>query len=264
VRPRRNGVGAGEVEEQPRLLLTLARESELDDAALGPVLEDEGTINEQLERAIQQRVRSLLYEIRDRPTLLLVNSGNLRKAWPSISNGNLVENTLQFGEDRRQRIGVYGTDLRLILVRDRNSREETAQWYALGGTEPGFASGLWKAKNSGPDNRVFISTTDVPPILRTLKRGMRKLVPDPRWPTAPGKTAWNPQALELTVLGCVTADALSDGQRDDVVPDNPATWAAVAHQSRFHDDHQPLSHPLAQHLAIHAEEYLLPVRETSD
>jgi hypothetical protein len=79
VRPRRNGVGAGEVEEQPRLLLTLARESELDDAALGPVLEDEGTINEQLERAIQQRVRSLLYEIRDRPTLLLVNSGNLAK-----------------------------------------------------------------------------------------------------------------------------------------------------------------------------------------
>lgn len=248
----------------PRLLLTLARESELDDAMLNPVLEDEGTIDEQLERAIQQRIRSLLYEIRDRPTLLLVNSGNLRKAWPSISNGKLVKDTLQFGDDRRQRIGVYGTDLRLILVRDRNSREETAQWYALGGAEPGFASGLWKVKNSGPDNRVFISTTDVPPILRTLRRGMRKLVPDSRWPGAPGKTAWNPQALELTVLGCVTAEAFNDGQRDDVVPEDPVIWAAVTHQSRFHDDHQPLSHPLAQHLAMQAEEYLLPIRETSE
>jgi hypothetical protein len=249
----------------PRLLLTLASETQPYNASSEPATEEEESVHEQLGRAIQQRIRSLLYEVRDRPTLLLVNSGNLRKAWPSLSNGRLVKDMLQFGGDRRQRIAAYGADLRLVLIRDRNSREETAQWYALGGAaEPGFASGLWVARNAGPDNRVFISTTDGPPILRRLGRGLRKFFPDSQWPGAPGKTAWNPQALELTVLGCLSQEALNDAQRDDVAPDNPATWAAVTHQSRFHNDHQPLSHPLAQHLAALAEEYVLPSRETSD
>jgi hypothetical protein len=249
----------------PRLLLTLAGDTESGDIRAEPVsVEEEGSVNEQLRRAIQQRIRTLLFEIRDRPTLLLVNSGNLRNAWPSLSNGRLVKDTLQFGEDRRQRIAAYGADLRLVLIRDRNSREETAQWYALGGAEPGFASGLWAAKNAGPDNRVFISTTDAPPILRTLKRGLRKLIPDSQWPGAPSKTAWNPQALELAVLGCLSQEALGDAQRDQPTADDPAAWAAIAHQSRFHDDHQPLSHPLAQHLAMLAEEYLLPTREQPD
>jgi hypothetical protein len=243
----------------PRLLLTLARETEAYDAEAGT---DEESVDERLGRAIQRQIRALLYDVQDRPTLLLVNSGNLRKAWPSLSNGRLIKDMLQFGKERHQRVSAYGAELRMVLIRDRNSREETAQWYAMGGGDPGFASGVWSPEGAEPDNRVYLSTTDVPPM--NLKRGMRKLFPDPQWPNTPRKTAWNPQALELTVLGCLSRTALTAMQRDDVPPDEPATWAAVAHQSRFHDDYQPLSHPMAQHLAALAEEYVLPSHGTSD
>ncbi|GAA1021797.1 hypothetical protein Aple_073150 [Acrocarpospora pleiomorpha] len=248
----------------PQLLLTLARETEPDEIGWEPPSEDEMFVDEQLAGAIRRRVRTLLYEVRDQPTLLMVNSGNLRKAWPSLANGRLVKDTLQFGRDRRQRIAAYGPDLRLVLIRDRNSREETAQWFAIGQGEPGFASGLWGPENAEPDNRVFTSTTDVPPIVRSLRRGMRKLIPDPQWPDAVGKKAWNPQALELAVVGCRSPEVLREAGLDNVTPDDPATWAAIVHQSRFHDDHQPLSHPLAQHLAALAEEYVLSSWEASD
>lgn len=60
-------------------------------------------------------------------------------------------------------------------------------------------------------------------------------------------------------LGCLSKQALSDAGCSDVVPDRPATWAALTHQLRLHDDYVPLSSPLPLHLAKLAEAYVLPV-----
>ncbi len=99
--------------------------------------------------------------------------------------------------------------------------------------------------------------------VKTIKRGLLKLGPYPDWPTGPAKTAWNPRYLELTVVGCLSEKALADAGRDDVGPDQPAAWAALAHQLRFHDDYEPLSRPLHLHLARLAEEYVRPTESTA-
>ncbi|HEY3683832.1 MAG TPA: DUF3962 domain-containing protein [Streptosporangiaceae bacterium] len=232
----------------PRLLLTLAQQTE-------PYTtdEDHGFINDRLAQTIQRTIRTLLFTVRDEPTLMLVNSANLRRAWPSLSNGRLMKDMVCFGDDANQRLSVYGPDLRLVLVRDHNGRDETAQWYAMGGGQPGFANGLWRSAGSDEDNRVFFSAMDVSPTAKKLPRSLRKLVVDPQWPTAPTASASNPQGLEVTVVGRQSRDTGSDSQADD-----PAHWASVVHQSRFHNDHHGLSRPFAQHLAWLAAEYVLP------
>ena len=40
-------------------------------------------------------------------------------------------------------------------------------------------------------------------------------------------------------------------------PEEPRTWAALAHQLRYVDDYVPLAVPLALHLAKRAEEYMV-------
>ncbi|MQS38585.1 pPIWI_RE module domain-containing protein [Streptomyces katsurahamanus] len=245
-----------------RLLLTLAADSI---AAKAPVRTRSGRIastTDERHDEIERRIRSLLYQVRDRPTLLLANSGNLRQVWPGLKNGQLVKDSITFSRDSPARVTLHGADLRIVLTRDANSRDETPQWYAPGETDqdpPGFSAGLWAAKDSGPDNRVFISTVGKPPTAGTVRRDLRKLVPDNDWPHGPAATAWNPQALELTVLGCLSRTALIDAGQSEASPDRPAVIAAVAHQLRFHDEYHPLSRPLPLHLAKLAEEYVLPL-----
>ncbi|MFF4406323.1 pPIWI_RE module domain-containing protein [Streptomyces sp. NPDC001404] len=210
----------------------------------------------------QRCVRSLLYQVRDRPTLLLANSGNLRGIWPGLGNGHMVRDMITFSGEPPARLALHGPDLRVVLLRDANNRGETPQWYAPGEGEeetPGFSAGLWAARGAGPDNRVFASTVGKPPTAGTVRRDLRKLVPDRNWPHGPAATAWNPQALELTVLGCLSEAALAAAGRTDMRPDRPAVVAAVAHQLRFHDEYHPLSRPLPLHLAKLAEEYVLPL-----
>jgi pPIWI_RE module N-terminal domain/RNaseH domain of pPIWI_RE/MID domain of pPIWI_RE len=247
----------------PLLLLNLACEVEMDTGAgegAGPDERRALTAREQRED-IERRIRSVLYQVRDRPTLLFANAGNLRDSWRWLGNGSLVKDMLGFAVDGTQRLAAYGDDLRFMLIRDRNNREEVPQWYAPGGDNdtPGFGAGLWAPVGADEDNRVFASTADVPSSAARHPRGLLKLGPHPDWPTAPSKTAWNPQYLELIVLGCLSAKALADAGRDDVTPDRPAMWAAIAHQLRFHDDYEPLSRPLLLHLAKLAEEYVLPI-----
>ncbi|WP_339151928.1 DUF3962 domain-containing protein [Streptomyces sp. F41] len=210
----------------------------------------------------ERRVRSLLFQVRDRPTLLLVNSGNLRGVWPGLNNGELARDTIGFHSDPPARAALHGDQLRMVLVRDANSREETPQWYAPGGTDedtPGISAGLWSARDAGPDDRVFISTVGKPPSAGSVRRDLLKLVPDKDWPHGPAAKAWNPQALELTVLACLSEEALADSGRPGMRPDRPAVVAAAAHQLRFHDEYYPLSRPLPLHLAKLAEEYVLPL-----
>ncbi|QMU68457.1 pPIWI_RE module domain-containing protein [Streptacidiphilus sp. P02-A3a] len=210
----------------------------------------------------ERRIRSLLFQVRERPTLLLVNSGNLRDAWPGLGNGQLEKDRVAFHGRSPVQVALHGPNLRVVLLRDANNRGETPQWYAPSPTEeepPGFSAGLWAPQGAGADQRVFLSTVGKPPTAGSVRRDLRKLVPDQAWPHGPAATAWNPQALELTVLGCLSPSVLEASGRTGVEPDLPAVIAAAAHQLRFHDEYHPLSRPLPLHLAKLAEEYILPL-----
>jgi pPIWI_RE module N-terminal domain/RNaseH domain of pPIWI_RE/MID domain of pPIWI_RE len=205
---------------------------------------------------IQRQIRVILNRFRDRPTLLLVSAGNLRRAWPGLDNGNLVKDMLSFAVDEpHQRAAAYGPDLRIVVVRDDCGREETPQWYGFGAQAVGFAAGVWLPVGAGNDHRVFGSAADASVVAKQLPRALRKLVLAPGSEWACRKTAWNPQLLELTVLACLSKEALAAFGRDEVTPDDPAVWAALTHQLRVHDDYQPLKLPLPLHLAALAEEY---------
>ncbi|MFI6306735.1 pPIWI_RE module domain-containing protein [Amycolatopsis thailandensis] len=207
---------------------------------------------------VERRIRSILYQSRDRPTLLLVNSGNLRESWPSLANGSLMRDHLGFTGIQDQRVGAYGEELRVVLVRDRNIREEVPQWYAPTpeGKPAGFASGLWCPKDAANDNRVFASTADLPGSFPKTPRGLRKLgddVPSQYGATVP---AWNPQYLEITSLCIASSDTGSQ--------DSAAEWASVAHQQRFHNEYDPLAQPFPVHLAKKAEEYCFSTESTEE
>ncbi|MEU0547633.1 DUF3962 domain-containing protein [Micromonospora sp. NPDC005979] len=242
-----------------RLLISLAERVETVDAT-----EDDGTDKRRSKTShdqrddVERRIRSMLYQIRDRPTLLLANAGNLRHSWRWLRNGSLTIDQLGFGDGELQRLAVYGPDLRLIVVRDSCGREEVPQWYAPNGEgAAGLAAGLWAEDPASEDNRVFVSTVDKPHTAQGAN-GVMKLTPDPSGRTGPGQKAWNPRYLELIVVGCLSEKALADAGRSHVAADEPSTWATIAHQLRSHDDYVPLATPLPMHLAKLAADYVLP------
>ncbi|MFG2176118.1 pPIWI_RE module domain-containing protein [Streptomyces niveus] len=251
----------------PELLLSLAEEPGQEDRAErrrrgrtdGSRPFVPGT-EQQWQEEAEREIRTLLFQLRDRPTLLLAGSGNLRQCWPRVRNGDLVKDMLGFGAKAAQRLAVYGPELRVVLVRDANARHEVPEWYAHDGEgKAGFAKGVWGPAD--PANRVFASTADVPHTA-TLPKALMKLVPTAAGRTAPGKSAWNPVHLELTVLGCLSEQVLTESGREGESPDQPAEWATLAHQLRFHDDYPPLARPLPLHLARLAGEYVLPLAAT--
>ncbi|MEU0840949.1 DUF3962 domain-containing protein [Streptomyces sp. NPDC005962] len=255
----------------PKLLLLL---SEVDEPAAGAVGIDsrgDDTVSrgerrpadrkgaEQLrQRETERQIRTLLFQFRDRPTLLLVDAGNLRQCWPRLRNGSLARDMLGFGTEPDQRLTAYGNDLRMVCVRDANGRQEVAEWYAHDTQgKVGFAEGVWGTSEA--EGRVFASTAATPHTAAKLPKGLMKLVPTAEGRTAPGKTAWNPGQLEVTVLGCLSEKVLADSGREDDMPDRPAEWATLVHQLRYHDDYPPLARPLPLHLARLAGQYVLPV-----
>ncbi|RLV10478.1 hypothetical protein CTZ27_00740 [Streptomyces griseocarneus] len=211
----------------------------------------------------ERQIRALLFQLRDRPTLLLADAGNLRQYWPGLRNGELDRDMLGFGPEPAQRHTLYGEDLRVVLVRDANAREEVAEWYAHDAKgKVGFAEGVWGTAET--ESRVFASTASTPHTVAKLPKGLMKLAPTAQGRTAPGKTAWNPGQLEITVLGCLSEKALADSGRAGGLPDQPAEWATLTHQLRYHDDYPPLARPLPLHLARLAGEYVLPVAGTKE
>ncbi|MFG2113638.1 pPIWI_RE module domain-containing protein [Streptomyces sp. NPDC048718] len=215
------------------------------------------------QRETESQIRTLLFQLRDQPTLLLVDAGNLRQCWPRLRNGSLVPDMLGFGAEADQRLTAYGTDLRMVCVRDTNGRGEVPEWYAHDGQgEIGFAEGVWGT--SEREGRVFASTAAKPHTAAKLPKGLMKLVPTAEGRTAPAKTAWNPGQLEVTVLGCLSEKALADSGREGDVPDQPAEWATLTHQLRYHDDYPPLARPLPLHVARLAGEYVLPLAEVGE
>lgn len=242
----------------PRLLLALAADTARAEPRPGQVVRRGDDQPDKVER----QIRSLLFQVRDRPTLILANSGNLRAAWPGLGNSHLVKDMIAFRGEEPVRLALHGADLRMVLLRDTNSRDETPQWYAPADGDdepPGISSGLWAARDAELDNRVFLSTVGKPATAGAVRRDLRKLVPDKDWPHAPAARAWNPQALELTVVGCLSKSALAAAGRADTSPERPSVIAAATHQLRFHDEYDPLSRPLPLHLGKRSEEYVLPL-----
>ncbi|MCM3810757.1 DUF3962 domain-containing protein [Streptomyces sp. DR7-3] len=220
-------------------------------------------VEQHRQRETERQIRTLLFQLRDRPTLLLADAANLRQCWPGLRNGALNRDMLGFGTEPAQRHTLYGEDLRVVLVRDANARQEVAEWYAhdVKG-EVGFAEGVWGTAET--DSRVFASTASKPHTVAKLAKGLMKLAPRAQGRTAPGKTAWNPGQLEITVLGHLSEKALADSGREGDLPDRPAEWATLTHQLRYHDDYPPLARPLPLHLARLAGEYVLPVAGTKE
>ncbi|MFD8994428.1 pPIWI_RE module domain-containing protein [Streptomyces abikoensis] len=220
-------------------------------------------VEQRRHRETERQIRALLFQLRDRPTLLLADAGNLRQGWSGLRNGQLDRDMLGFGTEPAQRHTLYGDDLRVVLVRDANAREEVAEWYAHDAKgRVGFAEGVWGTGET--ESRVFASTASKPHTVAKLPKGLMKLAPTAQGRTAPGKTAWNPGQLEITVLGCLSEKALADSGRGGDLPDRPAEWATLAHQLRYHDDYPPLARPLPLHLARLAGEYVLPMAGTKE
>ncbi|MFE3883478.1 pPIWI_RE module domain-containing protein [Streptomyces lydicus] len=273
----RSGDGPGAIEgwdaeraewvSYPRLLLLLSEASEAvetdsrDDDAVsreGRQTAGGGGVAQSRKRETERQIRTLLFQLRDRPTLLLVDAGNLRQCWPRLRNGSLARDMLGFGTEPDQRLTAYGNELRMVCVRDANGREEVAEWYAHDTQgKIGFAEGVWGT--SELENRVFASTAATPHTAAKLPKALMKLVPTAEARTAPGKTAWNPGQLEVTVLGCLSEEVLADSGHEGDTPDRPAEWATLVHQLRYHDDYPPLARPLPLHLARLAGQYVLPL-----
>ncbi|MBX7554858.1 DUF3962 domain-containing protein [Streptomyces sp. tea 10] len=257
----------------PKLLLLLSQAvepaAEADPGGLGDGAAVQGGIRpatppdveQHRQRETERQIRALLFQLRERPTLLLVDAGNLRQCWPGLRNGELDRDMLGFGTEPAQRHTLYGADLRVVLVRDDNAREEVAEWYAHDSHDNvGFAEGVWGTGET--ERRVFASTASKPHTVAKLPKGLMKLAPTAQGRTAPGKAAWNPGQLEITVLGCLSEKALADSGREGDLPDQPAEWATLTHQLRYHDDYPPLAKPLPLHLARLAGEYVLPLAGT--
>ncbi|MDA2812793.1 DUF3962 domain-containing protein [Nocardiopsis sp. RSe5-2] len=281
----RPGDGPGDIEgwdaertewvSYPKLLLLLSQAEEpaeksaagcSDDAAAdrhGPRTTPRSGMEHHWQRDTERQIRALLFQLRDRPTLLLADAGNLRQCWPALRNGELERDMLGFGTESAQRHTLYGDDLRVVLVRDSNARGEVPEWYAHDTKgKVGFAEGVWGTPEV--ESRVFASTASKPHTVAKLPKGLMKLAPTAQGRTAPGKTAWNPGQLEITVLCCLSEKALVDSGREGDVPDRPAEWATLAHQLRYHDDYPPLARPLPLHLARLAGQYVLPVARTKE
>ncbi|GAA2773462.1 pPIWI_RE module domain-containing protein [Saccharopolyspora taberi] len=234
----------------PKLLLQLARSEESDAAGWGR----EWMTRQEQQVHAQERIRAILYQVRDTPTLVMVQAANMRSSWPWLTNQRVVRDMLAFGDDPPQRLGLYGPDLRLVQIRDAGNRDEVPQWYAPRADDriAGFASGLWQPRNATADNRVFMSVTEV------SKQGVRpkqavKYAEGPTSPTIPG---WNPEYREIVVLGC-RSEPLVEAETHGHSADTPLVWATLAHQLRHADDYVPLGLPLPLHLAALAEEYAL-------
>jgi hypothetical protein len=204
-------------------------------------------------------IDALLHQLAGLPgsTLLLSHAQNLRSRWKNLANTRLQPNNIA-RTDTVDPISRY-PGLRHIRVRT-NLGGETPQHYAVDGDLVGISAGLWRLPNN---HLVFYSTPDKPPSANTSSPRGSKLEPrwnrprnrenPPRLVVDIGSDVWNPQLVEFTVA------ARQDG-------DDPAAWAAAAHQARYlaahHDDATVLPHVL--HLARLAGQYVLPAHQLDD
>jgi hypothetical protein len=207
-------------------------------------------------------IHRILYGLRTEPTVAITHANNSRTHIPWLQNGNTIRDMLQLGGGPTQRLTLQGRNLRLIRLRS-DDRSETPQWWAP--KDPGtagIAKGLWLDAQDQPDQRVFYSTmerssthqieNDATKLTTRIKQVKVKEKDtdeerlEPKHVIDTRKNAWNPQLLEITVLGQAASDSAE-------------AWAMYIHQQRQTDDNRDgLGLPLILHLAELAGEYALP------
>lgn len=217
----------------------------------GQVRPQELSTKEQQTKTVAAFVQNILYALRSTPTLVVIHAHNIRNRWPWLTNTGLLHDRIQLGDTNgpTQSIELFGQHLRLARIAT-NDRDETPQWWAPKGDDSaGISKGLWKLPNNDSNGRVFYSTSPKPGT-HTLSVEATKLThrinskgaPEIR----PGKNAWNPELLEITMLGC----------SDDSEAEHLAMFL---HQQRFAEDYrEALALPLIQHIAELTTQYGLP------
>lgn len=229
-------------------------------------IRSEGLKSKEQQRAEAARfIHRTLYGLRNEPTVAITHANNSRSYVPWLENGPTVRDMFQLGGGPVQRLALQGKNLRLIRLRV-DDRSETPQWWApKEPTTAGFAKGLWLTGPHDQDQRVFYSTmerssthqveNDATKLTTRVKQikvkdketGEEKL--EPRQRIDNHKNAWNPQLLEITVLG-------------EVAGDDAEAWAMYVHQQRQTSDYRDgLGLPMIMHLATLAGEYALPHEE---
>ncbi|MEU6060341.1 DUF3962 domain-containing protein [Streptomyces sp. NPDC047097] len=226
---------------------------------------DPGGHVEQRRKALAPAIQEILFNLRDRPTLLLLHAQNTRQLWPWLQNGQIRPDLIQLHAQPAQRVALQGPGLRVVRLRD-STNAETPQWWGHeellpdesveGEKRSGLPAGLWKPPGGDLRQRVFGSTSD------KAGPGQELSVRASRWALRPylrdgkaGNTidthrpAWNPAFLELVVAAC---------QPDD----DPELWAMLTHRLRDSPGRAPLlALPLPLHLARKAAEYVLPTTQ---
>ncbi|KUL47634.1 hypothetical protein ADL28_32015 [Streptomyces violaceusniger] len=248
----------------PVMLLRLTRSAEIPKGGVPAQREGESggsarvswwTDMAEQRRAAEEWLQKVRASLRGTPTMMLAHAQNMRSHWTWLQDGRVVADKFRDGHAPARRLEP---DLRLVRVRTSRGRE-TAQWWGMNPDGPnGFAAHLWTDPSADPDTaRVFWSTT---PKARTFKLSVAADKLAPRVNTKgklvidTGEAAWNPNLVELAVLGCHPEDS-----------DSPEALALAAHQLRQPADFpDALILPLPLHLAGLAQEYVLPTRAEAD
>jgi hypothetical protein len=221
---------------------------------------------EERRRETERFVQKVLYspEVRARPTVLLAHSQNARQLWTWLQDGVVIKDVICTGQAPAAGLNPW---MRLVRVRTGDQRE-TSQWWGIGRPSGinGLSAGLWDQPDENgelpTDARLFYSTSakaipfsksaveadKLSP--RTIRKGKRagELTIDT------DKPGWNPNLVEIAVLGCHPDDG-----------DVPDAIAMAIHQLRHAPDYlDALRLPLPLHLAALAQEYVLPMAIVDD
>lgn len=180
------------------------------------------------------------------PTLLLTGAQNFRLAWKHLQNPNIGVDVLTFQNGGECPIAHF-PGLRHVRIRTQESYE-TPEGYgyieeATGADAVGKTRGLWSYRG----DRLFLSTARKADTDQTAK-GTTKLPRPGSGLRGINKLVSNPQLVEIYVA------AIQEG-------DDPAAWAALAHELRdgnpYFSGETVLPWPLQ--IAKQLGEYISPV-----
>lgn len=221
---------------------------------------------EERRRETERFVQKILYspEVRAHPTVLLAHSQNARQLWTWLQDGIVIKDLIRTGQASAAGLNPW---MRLVRVRTGDQRE-TAQWWGIGKPSGvnGLSAGLWDQPDENDelptDARLFYSTSAKATSFKDSAVEADKLSPRPmRRGKSAGtltidtdKPGWNPNLVEIAVLGCHPDDG-----------DVPDAIAMAVHQLRQAPDYlDALRLPLPSHLAALAQEYVLPMATVDD
>ncbi|MFF0456780.1 pPIWI_RE module domain-containing protein [Nocardia africana] len=195
-------------------------------------------------------IQQVLTGLRGKPTLLLTHAQNTRGRWPWLQNPGLVDGRVSLGDGPLQRLSLQGPHLRIVRAATHDRDETPPCWGLSDAGAVGISKGLWVPADQDANTRVFYSTSEKSSTQTSVRIEDTKLTPhlgtsgvtDPR----PNKNAWNPNLLELTMIGFADRE---EAER----------WAFYLHQQRSAEDYRDeLKLPLALHIAQLANAYALP------